>query len=89
MRTNTLDKSIHWDRMSNGVHWPKMTLIYSDGHKEYTEGDTYQYQHGLRKDGKRPAKIEVEEDVSNEMSSYLYTSLSYDGTLIGVYGVEL
>ena len=84
-----LDKSIHWDRMSKGIQWPKMKLTYADDSVEYTDGITYQNEHGLRKDGKRPIKIEVEEDTSNEMLSYLYTSLGYGGTLIDVNGVEL
>ena len=89
MRTNTLDESIHWDRMSKGVQWPKMRLTYVDDSVEYIDGTTYQYEHGLRKDGKRPIKIELMESVSTEMSSYLYTSLSYDGTLIDVNGVSI
>ena len=84
-----LDVSVNWDRMSKGIQWPKMKLIYVDGSTEYTDGTTFQYEHGLRKDGKRPIKIEVQEDASNEMLSYLYTSLGYDGTLIDVNGVEL
>ena len=84
-----LDVSVNWDRMSKGIQWPKMKLTYVDGSTEYTDGTTFQYEHGLRKDGKRPIKIEVQEDASNEMLSYLYTSLSYDGMLIDVNGVEL
>ena len=82
--------SVNWDRMSKGVQWPKMKLTYVDGSVEYTDGTTYQYEHGLRNDGgKRPIKIELMESVSTEMSSYLYTSLSYDGTLIDVNGVSI
>ena len=84
-----LDKSIHWDRMSKGIKWPKMKLTYVDGSSEYTDGTTYQYEHGLCNNGKRPIKIELMESVSTEMSSYLYTSLSYEGTLVDVNGVEL
>ena len=84
-----LDVSVNWDRMSKGIQWPKMKLTYVDNSVECTDGTTYQCEHGLRSNGKRPIKIELMESVSTEMSSYLYTSLGYDGTLVDVNGVEL
>lgn len=76
-----LDEPIHWDRMSRGTKWPKMVLTFADGSVEHTDGSTYQCQHGLRKNGKRPVNIEVLEDVDNEVLSCLYNSLSVNGTI--------
>ena len=83
-----LDESIHWDRMSKGVKWPKMTLTYSDGSVEYTDGSTYQYQHGLKRNGKRPVKIELGEKVTLEMLDTLCTNHLHaiDKTLLDVKG---
>ena len=71
-----LDKSIHWDRMSKGIKWPKMVLTYKDGSTEETDGNTYQYQHGLRLKGKRPIKIILLEETDEETISYLYSAIA-------------
>jgi len=74
-----LDKSIYWDRMSHGIKWPKMVLTYKDGSIEETDGTTYQYQHGLRSNGKRPTKIVLLEETDEETISYLYNALAAFG----------
>ncbi len=74
-----LDKSIYWDRMSYGIKWPKMVLTYKDGSIEETDGTTYQYQHGLRLNGKRPIKIVLLEETDEETISYLYNALAAFG----------
>ncbi len=74
-----LDKSIYWDRMSCGIKWPKMVLTYKDGSIEETDGTTYQYQHGLRSNGKRPIKIVLLEETDEEIISYLYNALAAFG----------
>ena len=71
-----LDESIHWDRMSYGIKWPKAVMTYKDGSTEETDGTTYQYQHGLRSNGKRPIKIVLLEETDEETISYLYSTLA-------------
>ena len=78
-----LDKSVNWDRMSRGVKWPKMTLTYSDGSVEHTKGTTYQYEHGLRRNGRRPVKIELNENsVDSDTLDHLRNSLAVNGDLV-------
>ena len=66
-----LDKSMCWDRMSKGIQWPKMQLLYKDGNVEETDGTTYQYEHGLRVNGRRPIKITLLCDDDDELMDYL------------------
>ena len=83
-----LDESIHWDRISYGVKWPKMVLTYKDGSTEETDGTTYQYQHGLKSNGKRPIKIVLLEETDEETISYLYSSLAFLGEVRLLDGSE-
>ena len=71
-----LDKSIHWNRMSYGVKWPKAVMTYKDGSTEETDGTTYQCQHGLRHNGKRPTRIDLLEETDDDTISYLYSALA-------------
>ena len=83
-----LDESIYWDRMSYGIKWPKMVLTYKDGSTEETDGTTYQYQHGLRSNGKRPIKIDLLEETDEETLGYLYSTLAPFGEVRLLDGSE-
>ncbi len=71
-----LDESIYWDRMSRGIKWPIAVMTYKDGSTEETDGTTYQCQHGLRSNGKRPIKIVLLEEIDEETIGYLYSTLA-------------
>ena len=68
---NELDKSIRWDRMSRGYKWPKMILTFDNDVIIETNGLTYQCEHGLRLNGKRPKTVTILEDIEDELKDFI------------------